>query len=115
MTMSLEASIVHLSAMLENLTIEVITLRAAMETLTATAAHEIEARTDKPTIEVLKFGTDEHEKAMTAANLRPASGRSSRADKGTKRVNYPATTFSSCCGAEGRKKSKHDGRCFECR
>jgi len=114
MTMSLEASIVHLSAMLENLTIEVITLRAAMETLTATAAHEIEARTDRPTIEVLKFGTDEHEEAMTAANLHP-SPKSARADKGTKRVNYPATTFSSCCGAEGRKKSKHDGRCIECR
>ena len=57
--MSLESTIVQLSAMLEALTIEVISLRAAITTLTATAAVEIEARTDRPTIEVLKFGTDE--------------------------------------------------------
>jgi hypothetical protein len=46
--------------------------------------------------------------------LPPLSGKR-RVDAGTKRVNYPATTYSSCCGAERRKKSKHDGKCVECR
>ena len=76
--MSLESTIVHLSAMLEALTIEVIALRAAMTTLTATAAVEIEARTDRPTIEVLKFGTDEHAHAIEAAGFPAVKKRRGR-------------------------------------
>lgn len=38
-----------------------------------------------------------------------------RPDKGQKRSNYPAITYSRCCGAERRKRSKHDGKCVECR
>jgi len=103
--------------MLEALTLEVVALRAAMETLTATAAVEIEARTDRPAIEVLKFGTDEHTEAMVSEGFTPrsATGRRQRGDKGLRRHNYPATTYSSCCGAERRKASPLDGRCAECR
>jgi hypothetical protein len=124
--MSLESTIVHLSAMLESLTVEVIGLRAAMTTLTATAAVEIEARTDRPMIEVLKFGTDDHAAAFeaegfaTGINSPPhptssPSGRAKRRDIGLPRTNYPTMTYSSCCGAERRKASKHDGKCVECR
>jgi len=111
--MSLEATIVHLSATLEALTIEVIGLRAAMQTLTATAAVEIEARTGRPTIEVLKFGTPEHAHAVEAAGF--PKPKKQRGDKGLRRPNYPATTFSRCCGAERRKQSSIDGKCAECR
>lgn len=41
--------------------------------------------------------------------------RKTRKDKGTKNPDYPAVTYSRCCGAEGRKKSKFDGKCFSCR
>jgi hypothetical protein len=36
-------------------------------------------------------------------------------NNGKRRHLYPKTTYSSCCGAPDRKKSKKDGRCFECR
>jgi hypothetical protein len=116
--MSLESTMVQLSAMLESLTVEVRSLRAAMQTLTATATVEIEARTNKPMIEVLKFGTDEHDLAMIEHNPNPAPPRSRRArrkDVGVPRSNYPTVTYSRCCGAERRKASKHDGKCVECR
>ena len=115
--MSLESNIVQLSAMLESLTVEVRSLRAAMQTLTATATVEIEARTNKPMIEVLKFGTDEHADAIEEAGF-PVSReqpKKRRGDVGLRRPNYPSITYSRCCGAERRKASKHDGKCVECR
>lgn len=114
--MSLESTIVQLSALIESLTVEMVALRAAMQTLTATAAVEIEARTDAPMIEVLKFGTDEHAEAIEAAGFpKPRRKQKPRVDIGLKRPNYPATTYSSCCGAERRKASHIDGKCAECR
>jgi len=112
--MSLESTIVQLSAMLEALTIEVIGLRAAMETLTATAAVEIEARTNRPTIEVLKFGTDDHAHAIEAAGFPAVKKRRGR-PAGIREESPRAICRSSCCGAEGRRMSPDDGRCFACR
>lgn len=112
--MSLEASIVQLSAMLEALTVEVISLRAAMQTLTATASVEIESRTGRPTIEVLKFGTDEHANAFEAAGFPKPKKRRGRL-AGIREEFPRAVCRSSCCGAEGRRMSPDDGRCFACR
>lgn len=110
--MSLESSIVQLSAMLESLTIEVITLRAAMQTLTATAAVEIEARTDRPMIEVLKFGTAEH--AVEAARFPSQKKRRGR-PAGIREESPRRVCRARCCGAEHHRRSKDDGKCSQCR
>jgi hypothetical protein len=120
--MSLEANIVHLSAMLDALRVEVIGLRAAMQTLTATASVEIESRTGRPTIEVLKFGTDEHADAIEAAGFSavhaspPCTVKKRRGrPAGIREESARAVCRSSCCGAEHRRMSPDDGRCFACR
>ena len=112
--MSLEANIVELSAMLDALRVEVIGLRAAMETLTATASVEIESRTGRPTIEVLKFGTEDHADAITAAGFPAVKKRRGR-PVGIREESARAVCRSSCCGAEHRRMSPDDGRCFACR
>lgn len=112
--MSLETTIVHLTAHIEALQVAVNTLTAAMETLTATAAVEIETRTDRPMIEVLKTTSPEYAHEMRKAGFVP--GQKKRGRPAGIREEFPrAVCRSSCCGAEGRRMSKDDGRCFSCR
>lgn len=112
--MSLEATIVHLTAHIEDLRVAVNTLTAAMETLTATAAVEIESRTDRPMIEVIKTTSPEYAHEMSKAGFVP--GQKKRGRPAGIREEFPrAVCRSSCCGAEGRRMSKDDGRCFSCR
>jgi hypothetical protein len=112
---SLEDQMNNLAAQLERVEVALNTLAAAMATLTATAAVEIEARAERPTIEVLKFGTDDHAAAVEAGGFAPVVKRGRGRPRGI-REQYPrAICRSSCCGAEGRRMSPDDGRCFECR
>jgi len=131
----------QLTSELQELRSVINALTLAVTTLTRQAAEEITAKR-APFIEVIKpsdpryamgiqaFHQDSilQPRLTTFANLRPSTNpvhdqgahvqtyvKPPRCDKGTKRPNYPKITYSRCCGAERRKRSKHDGKCPECR
>jgi len=131
----------QLTSELQELRSVINALTLAVTTLTRQAAEEITAKR-APFIEVIKpsdpryamgiqaFHQDSilQPRLTTFANLRPSNNppqdqgahvqtyvKPPRRDKGTKRPNYPKVTYSRCCGAERRKRSKHDGKCPECR
>ncbi len=112
--MSLEATIVHLTAHIEDLRVAVNTLTVAMETLTATAAVEIESRTDRPMIEVIKTTSPKYAHEMSKAGFSPGRRKRGR-PAGIREESPRAVCRSSCCGAEHHRMSKDDGRCFACR
>lgn len=119
--MSLEEEINHLAACIVDLQSTMTALTAAMQTLTATAAVEIEAKTDRPTIEVLKFGTDEHTAAMPSwwvqhmQDIRAKPKKHRGRPAGIREESPRRVCRSRCCGAEHHRRSKDDGKCFSCR
>lgn len=112
--MSLETTILHLTAHIEALQVAVNTLTAAMETLTATATVEIESRTDRPMLEVIKTTSPQYADEMKKAGFSSGPKRRGR-PAGIREQTPRAICRSSCCGAEGRHMSKDDGRCYACR
>ncbi len=86
-------------------------LTAAVDGLTAAILKAYGPREEVVAIEVITPTHADYAKELK--QFKPP--RKIRKDKGGKNPNYPAVTYSRCCGAEGRKKSKFDGRCFECR
>lgn len=107
--MSLEEEINYLTAAIQSLEIVVSGLTTAMQTLTATARTEIEVKHGKPMIEVLKFGTDERERAYN-------QNFSGNQRKPRAKEQFPrAICRASCCGARHHRYSpKRDG-CGACK
>ena len=122
--MSLEEEINYLTAAIQSLETMVSTLTTAMQTLTATATVEIEARTDRPAIEVIKTDDARYSDEMVEARFsyeggtppakrktRPYTLRKKRAKETVPRQ----VCRSSCCGAEGFRYSKKKRGCGGCR
>jgi hypothetical protein len=97
-----------------SLEMEVQMLRRAIQDLTAAMRGLTASEEEVLTIDVI---TPTHADYISqlAKFKRGETKRKTRKDKGSKNPNYPAVTYSRCCGAEGRKKSKFDGKCFACR
>ena len=118
--MSLEEEINYLTAAIQSLETMVSTLTTAMQTLTATATVEIEARTDRPAIEVIKTDDARYEAEMTGAGFSwdggtPPPIRKRKAFVRAKETVPRQVCRSSCCGAEGFRYSKKKRGCGGCR
>ncbi len=110
--MSLEEEINYLTAAVQSLETVVSTLTTAMVTLISTASMEIEARTDRPTIEVIKTTDPRYEAEMERFNR----GQRKRAPYIRAKETVPRQPpMSSCCGSLGHRYSKKRGGCFGCK
>ena len=114
--MSLEEEINYLTAAIHSLETMVSTLTTAMQTLTATATVEIEARTDRPAIEVIKTDDARYEPEMVEAGFSWKGGTPPAKRKIRAKETVPRQVCrSSCCGAEGFRYSKKKRGCGGCR
>ena len=122
--MSLEEEVNYLTAAIQSLESVVSTLTTAIVTLTATASVEIEARTDRPAIEVIQSTDSRYEAEME----RFVQGNRKRKPYIRAKETKPRKPYiraketvprqpptSSCCGSYGHRYSKKMQGCKGCK